>query len=87
MKSKLFFFISGISLLLCFGSLALKWNGNASVNVSFPVSGTSVQFCGAAKGWTALLALLFLLAAIAFFVIAIIRWLLTEPANSKQANQ
>lgn len=70
MKSNRLFIVSAVLLLLGFGSLGKGWNGTASVNVAFPVSGCSVQFCGSASGGWALGGLLGLTLGIIFLIVA-----------------
>ncbi len=80
MKSKIFFFISGLFFLGTLVSIAAKWSGSASINLGFPVNSTTtvIQLSGATKGWPVLLALILFMAALVFFVTATIRWVLAK---------
>ena len=80
MKSKILFFASGLFLLGTLASIALSWNGSAGINLGFPVNTTTnvIQLSGATKGWPVLLALILFMAALVFFVTAVLRWILAE---------
>lgn len=79
MKPKRLFIVSAVFFLLGLGSLGAGWNGTASANVAFPVSGSSVQFSGSATGVWAVCGLLGLLLGIVSLVVALIS-IFTAPA-------
>lgn len=54
MKSKILFVCSLISFFLGLGVLIAIWNGKASVNLAWPMSGSEVQLSGGATGWRAM---------------------------------
>jgi hypothetical protein len=54
MKSKILFIFSLLSFFLGLGVLIAIWNGKASVNVAWPISGSEVQLSGGATGWRAM---------------------------------
>ena len=72
MKSKNVLIVAVFFFLLGFVSLWWGWHGNASVNVAYPITGTSVQFCGSASGAFALTGILGFLLGILALLVAII---------------
>jgi hypothetical protein len=81
MKSSRLLIVSAVLFLLGFGSLGVGWNGTASVNVAFPVSGCSVHFCGSASGGWALGGLLGLTLGILFLIVALIGMILARTGK------
>lgn len=81
MKSKHVLIVAAFFFLLGFVSLWLGWHGNASVNVAYPIAGTSVQFCGSATSGFALIGILGLLLGILALLVALIRMILTRGSN------
>lgn len=68
MKPKI---LLGAALLVFFiglGVLIVFWEGKASVSVAWPVSGSTVQVTGGAKGWHAVTGLAGLLLAPVLFL-------------------
>ena len=81
MNPKHWFIVAAFSFLLGFISLGLGWHGNASVNVAYPIAGTSVQFCGSASGGFALMGILGLLLGMLALLVAFIGMILTRGSN------
>jgi hypothetical protein len=60
------------------------WNGNASVKLAWPVSGTLVQFAGTASGWRPLAGIGGLLLTVVLFLWGLIS-LATRPLRRRRA--
>ncbi|HKU20133.1 MAG TPA: hypothetical protein VJQ50_03895 [Terriglobales bacterium] len=63
MKSKLILLAALLAFFVGLGVLIVSWQGNSSVSVAWPVSGSTVQVTGSAKGWHAVTGLAGLLLA------------------------
>lgn len=81
MKSKNVLIAAAFFFLLGFVSLWWGWHGNASVNVAYPLAGTSVQFCGSASGGFALTGILGLLLGILALLVTIISMALKRGSS------
>jgi hypothetical protein len=68
MKSKLLLLAALLAFFLGLGVLIVSWQGNSSVSVAWPVSGSTVQVTGSAKGWRAVIGLAGLLLAPILFL-------------------
>jgi hypothetical protein len=81
MKSKHALIVTVFFFLLGFVSLGLGWHGNASINMAYPIAGTSVQFCGSASSGFALIGILGLLLGILALLVALIGMILTRGSS------
>jgi len=68
MKSKLLLLAALLAFFLGLAVLIVSWQGNSSVSVAWPVSGSTVQVTGSAKGWQAVTGLAGLLLAPVLFL-------------------
>jgi hypothetical protein len=67
MKAKILLTCALLSFLLGLGLLIAAWQGSSSVTAAWPISGSTVQLSGAAKGWRAMAGLGGLVLAVVLF--------------------
>jgi hypothetical protein len=84
MKPKHAFIVAAFFFLLGFISLGLGWHGNASVNVAYPIAGTSVQFCGSASSGFALTGILGLVLGVLALLVALVGMILSRASKRAQ---
>ncbi len=69
------FFVLGI------GSLAARWHGSANATMAWPAAGASVNFCGSAHGWAAIIGVLGLLLGLIFLIVGIVGAVTAQAAT------
>ena len=85
MKAKYIFLLSGLLLALALGLIAAGWHGTMGVTFSSPISASAFKFSGEATGGWAVGGVLSAIAAVIFFLIAVVRTLLTLGPNRNKA--
>lgn len=87
MKSKLLLLAALLAFFLGLGVLIVSWQGNSSVSVAWPVSGSTVQVTGSAKGWHAVTGLAALLLAPVLLLWGLISLVTAGMRGSKEPLQ